>query len=254
MLMIVIIFAIIAFAGVGFVFTGDVDGQAKTLKRAQTIGGVGKAEKVRRANQDVATIRRRQIVQNLKTVDRAQRKQSLNMEARLRQAGLSFSVQAFWVGSGVVGVLFALPALVFTHNALIALGLGFGCGLGLPRWTISILAQRRMKKFTEDFPNATDIIVRGIKSGLPINDCLKVIARESPEPLGSEFGRLVENISVGLTIEQALDKLYARINITAPTYMTQMFTDPRGHIMLAGGAIWMAIGTFVMRRMINFKF
>jgi tight adherence protein B len=322
MLMIVIIFAIIAFAGVGFVFTGDVDGQAKTLKRAQTIGGVGKAEKVRRANQDVATIRRRQIVQNLKTVDRAQRKQSLNMEARLRQAGLSFSVQAFWVGSGVVGVLFALPALVFTHNALIALGLGFGCGLGLPRWTISILAQRRMKKFTEDFPNATDIIVRGIKSGLPINDCLKVIARESPEPLGSEFGRLVENISVGLTIEQALDKLYARmptqevrffsivlaiqsktggnlaealnnlstvlrarklmgekikalsgeavasafiigslppgvmilVNITAPTYMTQMFTDPRGHIMLAGGAIWMAIGTFVMRRMINFKF
>jgi tight adherence protein B len=44
------------------------------------------------------------------------------------------------------------------------------------------------------------------------------------------------------------------VNITAPTYMTQMFTDPRGHMMLAGGAIWMAIGTFVMRRMINFKF
>jgi tight adherence protein B len=320
--MLVGLLAIIALAGLGFVFVGAGDNQSKTLKRAQSIGGAGKVEKVRRSSADVAAHRRRQIVQNLKTVDRAQRKQSLGLDSRIHQAGLSISIQTFWVASVAFGVVIMVPALVFSHNPLTAIALGAGAGLGAPRWTISMLAGKRRKTFTLEFPNATDIIVRGIKSGLPINDCLKVIARESPQPLGEEFGRLVENLGLGMTMEQALEKLYIRmptaevrffsivlaiqqktggnlaealnnlsgvlrarklmvekikalsgeavasafiigsmppgvmmlIQVMSPGYLSPMFTDPRGHIMMIGGGVWMAMGIFVMRRMVNFKF
>jgi tight adherence protein B len=316
------LFAVIAVAGLGYVFVGAGDGQGKTLKRVQTIGGAGKSEKLRRNTTEVAANRRRQIVQNLKTVDRAQRKQSLSLDARLSQAGLSASVQTFWIVSAALGVVVALAAMIFSRNPLVALALGAGAGVGAPRWAITMLASRRRQKFTAEFPNATDIIVRGVKSGLPINECLKVISRESPQPLGEEFGRLVENMGLGLSTEQALEKLYTRmptpevrffsivlaiqqktggnlaealgnlssvlrarklmvekikalsgeavasafiigamppgvmilIQIMTPSYMAPMFNDPRGHVMLLGGGVWMAIGIFVMRRMINFKF
>jgi len=320
--MLIALLAIIALAGLGYVFVGAGAGQTKTLKRVQSIGATGKAEKVRRSSTDVAANRRRQIVQNLKTVDRAQRKQSLSLDARLSQTGLSLSVQTFWIVSAALGVGVFLATLILAHNPLIALALAGGAAAGGPRWTISMLAARRRAKFTSEFPNATDIIVRGVKSGLPINECLKVISRESPQPLGEEFGRLVENMGIGLSTDQALEKLYTRmptpevrffsivlaiqqktggnlaealnnlssvlrarklmvekikalsgeavasafiigamppgvmimIQLMTPSYMAPMFNDPRGHVMLLGGAAWMAIGIFVMRRMINFKF
>jgi len=218
-------------------------------------------------------------------------------------------------------VLFCL-ALVVTHKIFIALALGMAAGLGLPRWVIGFLAKRRAKKFVEAFADASDIIVRGIKSGLPVHDALKIIGKESPEPLAEEFIRLVDNIAVGMTVDQALEKMYERtptpelrffsivlsiqsktggnlaealgnlsqvlrarklmrekikalsseavssafiigsmppgvmmlILVTTPSYMNKMFQDPRGNVMLMGGAVWMAIGIFVMRKMINFKF
>jgi tight adherence protein B len=321
-LMLIVLLAIIALAGLGFVFAGGSDGHARNLKRVQTIGGAAKAEKLRRSTTDVAASRRRQIVQNLKTVDRAQRKLSLTLNARLNQAGLSISMQTFWIVSAALGASIVLVTLVVSHNPLISLALGAGAGLGAPRWTIAMLASRRRQKFTAEFPNATDIIVRGVKSGLPINECLKVIARETPKPLGEEFGRLVENMGLGLSTDQALEKLYTRmptaevrffsivlaiqqktggnlaealnnlssvlrarklmvekikalsgeavasafiigamppgvmilIQLMTPSYMEPMFNDPRGHLMLLGGGVWMAMGTIVMRRMINFKF
>jgi tight adherence protein B len=74
-----------------------------------------------------------------------------------------------------------------------------------------MLGKRRRKKFSSHFPDAVDVIVRGIKSGLPVHDCFKIIARESPAPLGAEFQKLVEGLGVGLTLAQALDKMYERM-------------------------------------------
>jgi len=230
--------AIIAVAGLGYVFVGAGDAQGKALKRVQTIGGAGKTEKIRRSTTEVAANRRRQIVQNLKTVDRAQRKQSLSLDARLSQAGLSASVQTFWIVSAALGVMVALAAMIFSHNPLVALALGAGAGVGAPRWAITILASRRRQKFTAEFPNATDIIVRGVKSGLPINECLKVISRESLQPLGEEFGRLVENMGLGLSTEQALEKLYTRM----PTPEVRFFSIVLAIQQKTGGNLAEALG------------
>ena len=72
------------------------------------------------------------------------------------------------------------------------------------------LRKRREAKFLEHFPDSVDVIVRGIKSGLPVHECFKIIARESPAPLGPEFQKLVEGLGVGLTLEQALELISAK--------------------------------------------
>jgi tight adherence protein B len=326
--MLIILVALLGFitiAGLGFALTSTGGASAKTLKRAQAITATGgKAERMRRAKAAAndPTNRRKQLLKGLKEQERAQRKASISLEARMRQAGLNVGIRWFWIASVGLCVTVLLLMLVLRQPIWVAGGLAFAAGLGLPRWTIGFLANRRTKAFTSHFSDAIDIIVRGIKSGLPVQDCLRIIARESPAPLGPEFQGLVENLAMGVTLEQGMEKMYqsmptselrffaivlsiqsktggnlaealgnlsgvlrARklmrekikalsseatasamiigclppgvitlITVASPSYMAVMFNDPRGHMMLLGGGIWMGLGIFVMRRMINFKY
>jgi tight adherence protein B len=212
MVLMVLVLALIAFGGLGYVFVNADGDQAKTAKRVQAIANKPKGgEKVRRTTQDVASNRRKQILSNLKTAEAQNRKQSLTLESRIRQAGLSVTIRAFWITSVSLAAVVLLLGFVITKSPLVALGMSFAAGLGLPRFVLGVLSKRRIKKFTSEFANAVDIIVRGIKSGLPVNDCLKVIARESPAPLDAEFTRVVENTGMGMTLDEALEKLYARM-------------------------------------------
>jgi tight adherence protein B len=294
------------------------------MKRAQAVssGGVARIERTQKAKANDQAARRKQLLTNLKEQERAQRKATLSIDAMLRQAGLEATSRQFWIASGVFALIVLGAAAVMRAPWPVMVGAPVAAGLGLPRWILGFLAGRRRKKFTEHFSDAIDIIVRGIKSGLPVHDCLKIIARESPAPLGPEFHGLVENIAMGVSIDQGLEKMYARmptselrfftivlaiqqktggnlaealnnlstvlrarklmrekikalsseatasayiigslppavvvlISVSSPTYMSVMFSDPRGHMMLLGGAIWMCLGIFVMRNMINFKF
>jgi tight adherence protein B len=324
LIIMVAVLGFIAIAGAGLAFAGNGGPSARTAKRAQAITTQRQSEKLSRgrtAATDPAQ-RRKQLVKSLKEQDRVQRKASLSLAARLQQAGLSMSVQMFWVISGAIALVILSLGLLFRVSPLIALGAAFVAGLGLPRWVVGFLAKGRAKKFTEYFADSIDIIVRGIKSGLPVHDCLKIIASESPAPLGPEFRHLVENISIGVTIEQGLEKMYQRmptselrfftivlaiqqktggnlaealanlsavlrarklmrakikalaseatasamiigslppvvmilVSVTSPGYMLPLIYDPRGHLMLLAAAMWMSLGIFFMRRMINFKY
>jgi len=325
MTLLTIIVAVLGFvmvAGLGMVFAGGSN--AKTLKRTQAIAGPGRGERTTRARQAVNEpgTRRKQLLKSLKEQERQQRKAQLTLGARLQQAGLSITVTHFWIISGVFGAVILLVMLLLRQAIWVDLGVAFVAAIGLPRWVVGFLANRRKKAFTEAFADAIDVIVRGIKSGLPVHDCLRIISHESPAPLGPEFVRLVENLSVGLTMDQAMEQMYERmptselrffsivlaiqqktggnlaealgnlsavlrarklmrekikalsseakasamiigslppsvvglISVTAPAYMAVMYTDPRGKVMLIGGTIWMLLGIFVMRKMINFKF
>ncbi len=310
-------------AGIGFTFAGNGGPGARTMKRAQAISAGARPDRGARAKAaNDPGARRKQLLTNLKEQERRQRKASLSLDAQLRQAGLGATVSQFWIASAVLAVVVLAAAVVLRAPWFVMIGAPVGAGLGVPRWVIGFLAGRRRKKFTEHFSDAIDIIVRGIRSGLPVHDCLKIIARESPAPLGPEFQALVENISMGVSVDQGLEKMYDRmptaelrfftivlaiqqktggnlaealanlssvlrgrklmrekikalsseatasafiigslppavvllITVTTPSYMSVMYTDPRGHMMLMGGAFWMTLGIFVMRKMINFKF
>ena len=201
----------LAEAGVGFAFAGG-GGQAKTLKRVQAVTAAAKGDRVRtgvkRNPAETAVLRRKQIIETLKATERKERKAKASIAAMLRQAGLKLEVRSFWIISGVVGVVIAFPLFFLHLNPLVPLVAGVVGALGLPRWVLGFLCKGRQKKFTEEFPNAIDIVVRGIKSGLPVNDCLRIIARESPQPLAEEFNQVVESVGMGRTINEALEKMY----------------------------------------------
>ncbi len=237
------ILACVMLAGLGFVFAGTGDSSAKAVKRAQAFNNPNRAaDRSRTARKEAPSLtadqRRKQIQSQLKEAERKDRKTRMTLEAKLRHAGLTTTVRTFWMISAGIGLFVGLGAIVLGQKPLIALGLGFSAGLGLPRWVVGFLAGRRMKQFTAEFANAVDIIVRGVKSGLPVHDCLKIIGRECSAPLGPEFQRLVENIAMGLTFEQALEKMYERM----PTPELRFFAIVMNIQQKAGGNLAEALG------------
>jgi len=180
------VLAFITIGGLGWAFVGGGDSSAAAVKRAQTFGGPKQnnaaAKKAAAANTPEA--RRKQIMQQLQESERAERKARISLSAKLKQAGLATTISTFWIISGVLGVIAFLLPLLFGLNILICVGAGVILGLGLPRWVVGFLGKRRMKKFSSHFADAVDVIVRGIKSGLPVHDCFKISPARARRPWG----------------------------------------------------------------------
>ena len=270
--------------------------------------------------------RRKQIEESLGKIEQAQKtkkKKIKTLAARLIQANWKTKPQTFMVVSAVIAiVLAAIPFLLLKQKPLLCIGIGVVGGIGFPRFILNTAIKRRQKKFVGNFADAMDIIVRGVRTGLPLNDCLKIIAHESPDPLGSEFRTVVEGESLGIPLEVCLDQLYERmpvsevnffatvlniqkttggnlgeslsnlssvmrgrkllrekikalsaeakmsamiigalpiiimiiVSVVSPDYMTELYTTPRGHKNLMICVVLMCLGTFMMRKMMNFKF
>lgn len=156
--------------------------------------------------------RRGQVAQSLKDIEnREKARHKVTIEGRIEQAGLSWSRKQYWLLGVVLGIVMAVVLLVTSGNWVMML-VGFLVGLlGLPRWYLTHLGKKRMLRFINEFPNALDVIVRGIKSGLPLNDCLRIIANEAQEPVKSEFRLIVEAQTLGLSLTDAATKLYERM-------------------------------------------
>lgn len=208
------VLAFITIGGLGWVLVGGDAPADQGVKRARALAaapGSKAARKVAAAQANTPEARRKQILLQLKDAERKERKARMTMAAKLTHAGLSIKIQTFWIISAGLAVTALLVPMLLGANFLLSVGLAAVFGLGLPRWIVGFIGKRRMKKFSGEFANAVDVIVRGIKSGLPIHECFKIIARESPAPLGPEFQRLVEAIGVGQTIAQSLEKMYERM-------------------------------------------
>ena len=237
LMVLAVILGFVAIGGVAMVFVTPDNSRA--LKRAQAITDRTRAPAARtRAAGNDPALRRKQILKTLRDEERRNRKASVSMSARLQQAGLSITPKIFWIASACLGAAIVLLVVVLGQKVWIGLLFGIGAGLGLPRWVVGFLAKRRAKKFGEAFADASDIIVRGIKSGLPVQECLLVIARESPEPLASEFRKLVDSVSHGVTLEQALEKMHARM----PLSELRFFTIVLGIQQKTGGNLAEALG------------
>jgi tight adherence protein B len=116
---------------------------------------------------------------------------------------MKVSLERFYLYSAVCGVILTFLAYFVGAPLLILPGVLLVGALGLPRWFVSFCRARRVKAFLNEFPNALDIIVRAVKSGLPLNDAIRMIANESPEPVKTEFRRIVDSQQMGLSIPDA---------------------------------------------------
>ena len=158
--------------------------------------------------------RREQVEASLREIDnRRKQARTASLTTRLTQAGVSWSKQQFMIGSAVLGIVVATAVFVLDGEPLTALALGFAGGFGVPRWTLTFLKRRREKLFLDRFPDAIDVVVRGIKSGLPLADSLRVIATESPEPVRGEFRHVLETQAIGIPLGEACTKLYERMPV-----------------------------------------
>lgn len=164
--------------------------------------------------------RRKQIRETLKQADaRANKRKGLPLRLQISRAGLSISVPTFWlfsVGSGVV--LFLIPLLIGFPIYVGALG-GIVGIFGLPRWFLSTLAKRRQKVFRDNLADAVDVMVRGLKAGLPLSDAMKIIATESGPPIGPEFMEVVDGQRLGITIDQGLERMFERMPIPEISFL-----------------------------------
>jgi len=201
-----------AVGGVAYVFLYPIlSGEKKTEQRVAT---VAKAAPAARATRNQPKSRRDSIENTLKEFEERHKKNKrVSLSIRIEQAGLAWSKQKYIIISLVVGVLMFMGGLIGNAGMPAAAALGFAGAFGLPRWLLSFLKKRREQKFLNAFPDAVDIIVRGVKAGLPLLDCMKMITIEAPEPLKSEFRAIVETQAIGMPLGEACGKLYERMPV-----------------------------------------
>jgi tight adherence protein B len=312
----------VAIGGVAWVFLYPIlSGERQAERRRESVARSGPA--VRTVGRSPQRSRREQVEETLKDIDlKSKKSKNPPLEIKIEQAGLSWSKRQFLLISGALGLFALVLLLLIGSGLLVALAAGFAAAFGAPRWLLSYLKKRREKQFLNTFPDAVDIIVRGIKAGLPLLDSLKVIAVEASEPVKSEFRAIVETQAIGMPLGEACAKLYERmplaeanffgivisiqqksggnlsealgnlsrvlrdrkkmkakiqamsmeakasaaiigslpivvgflVYITSPDYIELLWTSDIGRMLMAGCAMWMAIGVFVMKQMINFDF
>jgi tight adherence protein B len=311
-----------AIGGVAWVFIYPlISGEKQAESRRASVAKPEPAAK--RQTEKTQRSRREQVEGSLKELEARREKQSkVPLSVRLSQAGLNWSTRKFFAISAILGAVFFAGASIAGGGLLGAAGLGFAGGLGLPRWALSFLKTRREKAFLKALPDAVDVIVRGIKAGLPLFESIKVVAADAPDPLRSEFLAIIETQAIGIPLGEACQRLYERMPVpeanffgivvaiqqksggnlsealgnlskvlrdrkkmaekiqamsmeakasagiigslppivmilvymTTPGYISLLWTDNTGQLMLVGCLVWMSIGIMVMKKMINFDF
>jgi tight adherence protein B len=202
-----------AFGGIGWVFLYPLlSGEKKAEGRRASIA---KSEPVaaRQTQRDQRT-RREQVEGSLKEVEARRAKDAkVTLPIRLTQAGLDWEPRKFMIVSGILAAVTFAGVMLAGGALLGAVGMAFAAGFGLPRWTLGFLKKRREKAFLRALPDAVDVIVRGIKAGLPLFESLKVVAADSPEPLRSEFSSIIETQAIGMPLGDACSRLYERMPV-----------------------------------------
>lgn len=209
--------------GIAYAFVGSGDGSKKrvaalTQKKATGAGG--------RSAPDANQQRRKNVQALLKDIEKQQaaQKQRPTMRRRLEQAGLTMTPRSFWIICMTAALVAAAAALATGQSFLVAALAAFAAGFGLPRWVLGFLRNRRLKKFTEEFANSIDVIVRSVRSGLPTIEALKIVAKEAPAPVGPEFSTLVEGLKIGVSLEQGLKRMFERIPTSEVSFFAIVMT------------------------------
>jgi tight adherence protein B len=150
---------------------------------------------------------------------KAEKRFKPSLLVRMRQGNISWSRKTYYlvcVATGIAAFLLILSTAGL--GALPAVGFGISAGLLLPHWYVKFTRNRRFKRFAAEFPNAIDVIVRGVKAGLPLSDCLKIIAAETQEPVKGEFKILIEDHTLGMPLDEAVKRLPDRIPLSEASF------------------------------------
>jgi tight adherence protein B len=164
--------------------------------------------------------RRKQIAESLKEIESRSKTKKLSLDSRLLQAGLAWDRRKFYLFSALMGVIFGAVLFFLSPNRLLIPPAAAIGALGFPSWLLSYLRKRRFNKFILEFPNAIDVIVRGVKAGLPLGDCMNIIASEAAEPVRSEFRNIVDAQALGLGLGEAVDRIVESVPVAEAKFFS----------------------------------
>ncbi len=209
--------AALAVGGIVYVFVYPIlSGERAAEKR---MASVAKTEPAARATRGPQRSRRESVENTLKEFEERHKKNKrMPLSVRIAQAGLGWSKRQYFIISAIVGVVMFFAGIIGNAGLPAAVGLAFAGAFGLPRWLLSFLKKRREAKFLNTFPDAVDIIVRGVKAGLPLLDCMKMITIDAAEPVKSEFRAILETQAVGMPLGEACNKLYERMPVAEANF------------------------------------
>jgi tight adherence protein B len=185
-----------------------------------------------RKDANAAGKRKKQIQDRLKQAEEArQKRRGSRLRESLVFAGLKISPQQFLLYAGLGGIILMGVAFYFGVPPILLPAVGLIAFLGIPKFVLNYLIKKRLKKFIAAFPDAIDIIVRGVRSGLTVGECLGIIAQESPDPVGPEFRLVNEAIKLGQPMGDALQRMSDRL----PSPEFRYFTIVLGTQQTTGG-------------------
>lgn len=213
----VILLATVAAGGAAYALIYPYLSGALRVEARQKMVGMDRRQAATQAA--VESLRRGQVADSLKALDERQKRinrPSLSM--RISQAGLSWSLQKFYVISACIAGAFGFIALILSGDIKVAAGALFVGGLGLPRWLLSYLRKRRIARFLAYLPDGVEVILRGLKAGLPLGDCLRIVANEAQDPVKTEFRKIIEEQAVGIPLADAVSKLYERMPVSEANF------------------------------------
>ncbi|PLX37961.1 MAG: pilus assembly protein [Hyphomicrobiales bacterium] len=227
-----IIYALVAPA-----ITGETRGRKRVEKVRKTPGLAAQVAK------SDGRQRRRSVQETLKEMEekqKAQKKKNASppLALRLRQAGLTWSKPKFFIISAICGVVGFILGLVAGAPLLVAGGIAVVGAFGFPNWLIKFMRKRRQKAFLTEFPNSVDVIVRGVKAGLPLGDCLRIIAQEAKEPVRGEFRRILEAQQMGVPLHEAVGRIYEGMPLQEANFFAIVIAIQQQ----AGGSLSEALG------------
>jgi tight adherence protein B len=208
----VALLAAVSIGGVAWVFLYPILSGEKQMERRQA--SVAKPQPPARlpGARGPLKSRREQVEETLKELEiRNSKAKKVPLNMKITQAGLSWSKRQFILISATLGFVTFLIVMFAGVGLVAAVALAFAASFGLPLWVLKFLKKRRQQRFLLTFPDAVDVIVRGIKAGLPLLDSLKIVSLEAPEPVKSEFRQIVETQTIGIPLGDACAKLYERM-------------------------------------------
>lgn len=233
----------LAVGGLAYALLFDrVTNEVRQEKRVKSVQ-VRKEENRTKAAARVADAakRKKSVQDSLKELESKQRERSktnVGLKRQMQQAGLKITIRQFVLMSVAAGIVSVALAMFLGAPPLGSLAAGIVGGFGLPRWMVARIHKRRMNKFLEEFPNAVDVIVRGVRAGLPINDCLAIISREAKDPVASEFRRIIEVQQMGIPMSEAVTRLYDNVPLTEANFFGIVIAIQQS----AGGNLSEALG------------
>ncbi len=238
--LILALLAIVAVGAAGFALVPALMGGGRANKRMKALQGDIQANRRTADATRNRDTRRKEIQQTLRaqTVALERKRKNIPLQDRLYQAGMKLKKGAFIRNSVIFGIIVFVICFVLQLELIYCLIFAVAGGYLLPRMYVNRRRKKYQNAFLDELPNAIEAIVRGVKSGLPLNDSMRLVAKEAKEPIKSDFQRVLDQQSVGKTIQEAVLTLYDRVPLPEVNFFIVVITVQAQ----AGGNLSEALG------------